>query len=167
MTTANKITAVKIVFENCEVLRFPVDVFETLLISNLQTDYRMFPGHGEIVKICWANGGVAFKLKKEADDRKYFVLSTELEPGREECPAPFQRLQARMNITRLYLVYADGSDLWINVPYRFQWKGGEESLLQSVEIDPEDGGLWVWIEADEEEDKANECDDKKKGRNDR
>ena len=65
----------------------------------------------------------------------------------------FFRLQEYMDITQLVLCYDDGSEKMIWVPYENKFSGGEESWLQSTELD-EYGRLTVTILPERQKDEA-------------
>ena len=136
--TMPKIHAIRIWFENYELLELGLDQFEYFSMENVGTYYSMvnrFDG-AVLEEKFQAYRKVCFRLKPEANGQWLFYGSKrELPDGKCTHESIVERIQAWADITILVLCYEDGDEKEIRVPYEFKWSGGEESLLQSSEVD--------------------------------
>ena len=147
-----KIVAVDIVLENCEVLSFDVKDFNQIHIRDVRPVYDMGACRRETHYRVY--GGVELNIARAAN-----YTATHW-PEMISYLTPFQRLKCSPDVTALDLIYSDGTTQYIYVPF----DGEEESSLQSTYED-EEGDLCLTIRPstaepeDEEEAEAEDEDD--------
>lgn len=150
-----KIVAVDIVLENCEVFRFDVKDFEWIYIRDVRPTYDVCAYGNEMYYRAY--GGVELCIAREAN--RTAVYSPECLNDLLDY-TPFQRLQWHPDVTALDLLYSDGTAHYIYVPF----DGEETSSLQSTHED-EEGNLCLNIRPykaepeDEEEDEDEDEDE--------
>lgn len=141
-----RVEIIQIWFENCEYLEIGIEDFEWIRIDKVCSCYHKFSGSPKLIEEFQACGEVSFQLKADTKNVKWLLWggSSNLPEGMSPHDGAFFRLQECMDITQLVLCYDDGSKKAIWTPYENKYSGGEESWLESAELDSE-GGLTVTI----------------------
>ena len=137
-------------------LEIGIEDFEWIHIDNVCKFYRKIDGSECLEEKFKAIGEVSFRLKSEVKNGCYRAIDGSDAPipeGMTIQEGIFFRLQEYMDITQLVLCYDDGSEKMIWVPYENKFSGGEESWLQSTELD-EYGRLTVTILPERQKDEA-------------
>lgn len=155
MIRVRKVKVIRIWFENCMYLEIGIEDFEWIHIDNVCKFYRKIDGSECLEEKFKAIGEVSFRLKSEVKNGCYRAIDGSDAPipeGMTIQEGIFFRLQEYMDITQLVLCYDDGSEKMIWVPYENKFSGGEESWLQSTELD--EYGLTVTILPERQKDEV-------------
>lgn len=142
-----EVKIIQIWFENCTCVEVGIEEFEWIHIDNVCSCYQKINEFDCLREALHAIGEVSFRLKPKVKNWRYIDISGEAVPlpeGMTVHEGIISRLQEYMDITEIILCYDDESEKSILVPYDSKWSCGEESWLQSTELD-ESGRLTVKI----------------------
>ena len=141
-----KVKTIRIWFENCEYLEIGIEEFVWIRIDKVCENYSKFSGDTELKEEFCAYGEVSFQMKSNIKNAKWLTFggNSHLPAGMSPHDGTLFRLQEYMDITQLVLCYDDGSEKKIWTPYENKYSGGEESWLESAEVDSE-GRLTITI----------------------